>query len=282
MSSTTGRGQDHGVSHGSPGVDSRTSVQSWPSAAAIAREISSSVGGPGSPAFKTRVPGCSAESQISSARFSVEPDGTGSDHGRRESRRTLVQDALDEVPLPHAPARAVDRAGTNQGRGRASCPSRTCSIARLLRRVVRVSGLDRRLPAFVDRDRKPRELLGRLRLLERSPVTIGIDGGGRDDNQRSRSAPFRASSCSACSARTRRSRPGHRCPCRAPARERPYRHGRPGRGRRRSESRSPRLPTTTSHPRRWSRGISARPVLAGAAEKKCAPRHRRDDSSLIF
>jgi len=37
------------------------------------------------------------------------------------------------------------------------------------------------------------------------------------------------------------------------------------------------LPPTPPEPR------DQRPSgLAGAAEKKCAPRHRRDDSSLIF
>src|SRR5205085_7663897 len=55
---------------------------------------------------------------------------------------------------------------------------------RLLGRVGRISRFDRRLSAFADRDREARELVGRLRLVERSPFVVGVDGGRRDDDER--------------------------------------------------------------------------------------------------
>jgi len=125
-------------------------------------------------------------------------------------------------------------------------------------------------------------LLGRLRLLERSSVTIGVDGGGRDDNERPDQLLQSEQLLGVLSLEGDEVDQDIRALA-----ERLLEGGRIGTvdldvldaGRKLvfTAVADYDLPPTPLEPR------DQRPSgLAGAAEKKCAPRHRRDDSSLIF
>ena len=194
----------------------------------------------------------------------------------------LVQDAFDEIPFPHTAARAVDGSGTNQSRREGVLFQENLLDRRLLGRVSRFSGLDRGLGPFADRDRKPRELLGRFRLVEGSPLVVGVDGGGRDDNERAdeilqRKQLFGVRFLEGYEVDEDVRARGERLPqsrCIGPVDV-----GVLDAGRKLALAAAAHddVPPAPLEPR-----DQCPPGLAAAAEKKCAPRHRRDDSSLIF
>ena len=103
---------------------------------------------------------------------------------REHDHAAAVECSLHEMPFAwDRSAGAVDRPRPNDRGPQLFLTQQDPFDGGLLRRVVLVPGWHRRL-RLADRSMEARELVRRLRLVERPAAIVGVDGATRDDDDR--------------------------------------------------------------------------------------------------